>query len=179
MKPRGEFTLVTEGAAEWSTSEDELDVVELLAAAKARGLTARDAIAEVGRLRGCRGGSCIRGGWSSAAKLLQDVSPPRRWRCHPQPGLLPRGRIDFCSPLFAGCPSGMLPLALSSTDEFSGYKFARASTGLRRVAVCQWVDSTSDMRRVSTFPQTYSRGSVGCRATRSLWSLAATRTALR
>ena len=52
VKPRGEFTLVTEGAAEWSTSEDELDVVELLAAAKARGLTARDAIAEVGAVTG-------------------------------------------------------------------------------------------------------------------------------
>ena len=52
VKPRGEFTLVIEGTAETSAPEDEMDAVELLAGAKMRGLTARDAIAEVGAVTG-------------------------------------------------------------------------------------------------------------------------------
>jgi 16S rRNA (cytidine1402-2'-O)-methyltransferase len=52
VKPRGEFTLVVEGTAETSASEDEMDAVELLVEAKTRGLTARDAIAEVGSVTG-------------------------------------------------------------------------------------------------------------------------------
>ena len=50
--PRGEFTLVIDGATETSTTRDGVDALELLAGAKARGLTARDAIAEIGAVTG-------------------------------------------------------------------------------------------------------------------------------
>ena len=52
MKPRGEFTLVIEGASGVPTLASEDDVDDLLADAKRRGMTARDAIAEVGALTG-------------------------------------------------------------------------------------------------------------------------------
>ena len=51
-EPRGEFTLVIEGATLEPTAEREEDAVKLLAAAKKRGMTARDAIAEVGSVTG-------------------------------------------------------------------------------------------------------------------------------
>ena len=47
-KPRGEFTLVIEGAPAAPVAESDIDVGVLLAHAKGRGMTARDAIAEVG-----------------------------------------------------------------------------------------------------------------------------------
>ena len=50
--PRGEFTLVIEGAKGISMAEVDPDVTQLLADAKARGMTARDAIAEVGAVTG-------------------------------------------------------------------------------------------------------------------------------
>ncbi len=52
VKPRGEFTLVIEGAAAMVTSESTADVGDLLFLAKGRGMTARDAIAEVGAITG-------------------------------------------------------------------------------------------------------------------------------
>ena len=51
-RPRGEFTLVIEGASNAPALEGDQDVDELLAAAKRRRMTARDAIAEVGALTG-------------------------------------------------------------------------------------------------------------------------------
>lgn len=51
-RPRGEFTLVIEGASNAPALEKDQDVDELLAAAKRRRMTARDAIAEVGALTG-------------------------------------------------------------------------------------------------------------------------------
>ena len=50
--PRGEFTLVMEGASSAPALDDEADVDELLTEAKRRGMTARDAIAEVGAVTG-------------------------------------------------------------------------------------------------------------------------------
>ena len=50
--PRGEFTLVIDGATESSTTGDEVDALDLLAEVKSRGLSARDAIAEVGAVTG-------------------------------------------------------------------------------------------------------------------------------
>ena len=52
VKPRGEFTLVIEGASEAATEESDADVDHLLAEAKGRGMTARDAIADVGAVTG-------------------------------------------------------------------------------------------------------------------------------
>ena len=52
VNPRGEFTLVIEGAANVPNPESDDDVDDLLAEAKGRGMTARDAIAEVGALTG-------------------------------------------------------------------------------------------------------------------------------
>ena len=52
VKPRGEFTLVIEGALAAPMHESEIDAVQLLADAKARGLTARDAISEIGAVTG-------------------------------------------------------------------------------------------------------------------------------
>ena len=52
VKPRGEFTLVIEGASNVPTLESNDDVDDLLSEAKGRGMTARDAIAEVGALTG-------------------------------------------------------------------------------------------------------------------------------
>jgi len=51
-RPRGEFTLVIEGASDVPALEKDQDVDELLAVAKGQGMTARDAIAEVGTLTG-------------------------------------------------------------------------------------------------------------------------------
>ena len=51
-RPRGEFTLVIEGASNVPALKKDQDVVELLAVAKGQGMTARDAIAEVGALTG-------------------------------------------------------------------------------------------------------------------------------
>ena len=52
VKPRGEFTLVIEGTSNVPNLESDDDVDDLLAEAKGRGMTARDAIAEVGALTG-------------------------------------------------------------------------------------------------------------------------------
>ena len=52
VKPRGEFTLIIEGASGVPALTSDDDVYELLADAKDRGMTARDAIAEVGPLTG-------------------------------------------------------------------------------------------------------------------------------
>ena len=51
-EPRGEFTLVIEGASAASLAESDVDAMQLLADAKERGMTARDAIAEVGAVTG-------------------------------------------------------------------------------------------------------------------------------
>ena len=51
-RPRGEFTLVIEGTPDMPGPDSDDDVDDLLANAKARGMTARDAIAEVGTLTG-------------------------------------------------------------------------------------------------------------------------------
>lgn len=51
-RPRGEFTLVIQGASDVPAVEVDDDVSELLAEAKRRGMTARDAIAEVGAVTG-------------------------------------------------------------------------------------------------------------------------------
>ncbi len=51
-KPRGEFTLVIEGASAAAMTVSNADVDGLLTGAKGRGMTARDAISEVGALTG-------------------------------------------------------------------------------------------------------------------------------
>lgn len=52
VKPRGEFTLVIEGASAVQAPQSDADLDELLAGSKGRGMTARDAIAEVGAITG-------------------------------------------------------------------------------------------------------------------------------
>lgn len=52
VKPRGEFTFVIEGASGVPAIASDDDVNELLADAKRRGMTARNAIAEVGAVTG-------------------------------------------------------------------------------------------------------------------------------
>ena len=51
-EPRGEFTVVMEGSTTESMTESDLDAAQLLSEAKGRGMTARDAIAEVGAVTG-------------------------------------------------------------------------------------------------------------------------------
>ena len=51
-KPRGEFTLVIEGASNVPALENDCDADALLAEAKGRGMSARDAISEIGSLTG-------------------------------------------------------------------------------------------------------------------------------
>ena len=50
--PRGEFTLVIDGATTSPSSAPDADAAHLLAQAKSRGMTARDAIAQVGAVTG-------------------------------------------------------------------------------------------------------------------------------